>query len=221
MDVASHARFTDKVAAIARVNWLRVIDSAAMTHIWIGGWSFLQLRSWMYRIWEMIAILGLVGVALIARRVAWLLAAQSLFVLATAYFSINAFLAMHISAGVGWYLIAMSAVEATLLACGFADSSDCGVHGSPWHAALLALALDVYTVHFLLVPYYTGLIRHRPDGAIESFHVDRISQLIAGLPAIWPLYLAANATLAAIILWSFRNPPPLSARRSTPGSPAH
>ena len=122
MDVASHARLTDKLAAISRVDWLRVVDSAAMTHIWIGGWSFLQLRSWMYRVFELLALAGLVGLAVIARRIATnaktasLIAAQTMFVLATAYFSLNAFLAMHISAGVGWYLIAMSAVEATLLA---------------------------------------------------------------------------------------------------------
>jgi hypothetical protein len=213
MDVASHARLTDKLAAIPHINWLRVLDSGAMTHIWIGGWSFLQLRSWMYRVWEMIALAGLIGVALIAKRIPWLIAAQALFVLATAYFSINAFLAMHISAGVGWYLIAMSAVEATLLACGFA-----GLLGLPRAriamaaTALLALALDVYTVHFVLVPYYTGLIRHRPNGALEAFHLN-------GFPSISPLHLAGTAALAAVILWSFRSPLPAPARHSIPGSP--
>ena len=215
MDVASHARLKDKLAAIPHIHWLRVLDSGAMTHIWIGGWSFLQLRSWMYRVWEIIALVGLIGVALIAKRIPWLLAAQTLFVLATAYFSINAFLAMHISAGVGWYLIAMSAAEATLLACGFA-----GLLGlrrariAMAATALLALALDLYTVHFVLVPYYTGLIRHRPNGALEAFHLN-------GFPSISLLYLAANSALAAVILWSFRNRLPIPARHSKPESPAH
>jgi hypothetical protein len=161
----------------------------------------------MYRVWEIIALVGLAGVALIARRIPWLIAAQTLFVLATAYFSVTTYLAMHISAGVGWYLVAMSAIEATLLACGFA-----GLLGlrrariAMAATALLALALDVYTVHFMLVPYYTGLIRHRPNGAIEAFHLN-------GIPAVSPLYLIANAALAGVILWSFRNLPTEPARR--------
>ena len=53
---ASHAGMAIEMAAIGQVQWLRVLDSAAMTHIWIGGWSFLLVRSWMYRVFELLAV---------------------------------------------------------------------------------------------------------------------------------------------------------------------
>jgi hypothetical protein len=194
MAVASHAGPGAMLAAVPRVAWLRVLDSGAMTHIWIGGWSFLQVRSWMYRVWEAIAILGLAGLLRLGRRIDPVLpAAQLLFVLALAYFSLSTFVAMGISAGVGWYAISMAAVESTLLACGFA-----GLFGlaraqvAMGVTVLLALAFDLYTAHFVLAPYYAGLIRHRANGSLEAFHWNAVPPL----PAVWPLYLAASAALA-------------------------
>lgn len=36
--------------------------------------------------------------------------------------------------------------------------------------AILACAFDLYTVHFVSVPYYTGLTAHLPSGFVASFH---------------------------------------------------
>jgi hypothetical protein len=46
--VISAARFgyAGKLIAVRSMNWLRVLDSAAATHIWTGGWSVLNVRSW-------------------------------------------------------------------------------------------------------------------------------------------------------------------------------
>ena len=87
-------------------------------------------------------------------------------------------------------------------------------------AALLALALDLYTVHFLLGPYYTGLVRHQPSGALEAFHIGYLNRIGTLeyfhrlVPVwLWVAYLCANATLAAIIgksvrqIWRTRNVP--------------
>jgi hypothetical protein len=221
MDVASHARLADKVAAITKVDWRKAIDSAALTHIWIGGWSFLQLRSWMYRVFEVLALLAVVGLARQWRSLGastrLLIAAQGLFILATAYFSVNVFLAMHFSAGVGWYMVAMSAAEATLLAAGIA-----GLLGlrrarvAMAGIAFLALALDVYSLHFLLAPYYHGLVRHRAEGSLEAFHFTDFRQYAWSLGAAWPIYLAG----ALLTLWSFRSLLPTPARPRSRGSAA-
>jgi hypothetical protein len=194
MDVAAHAGLGAKFSAIRHVAWLRVLDSGAMTHIWIGGWSFLQVRSWMYRVWELIAILGIAGLVRLGRRMDPLLpAAQFLFILAMAYFSVNTFVAMGISAGVGWYALSMAGVEATLLACGFAGLFGVARAKVAMSAAvLLALAFDLYTVHFVLAPYYAGLIQHRANGSLEAFHWDTLPPV----GRLWPLYLVANAALA-------------------------
>jgi hypothetical protein len=194
MAMTSNAGVGATFAAVPRVAWMRVLDSGAMTHVWIGGWSFLQVRSWMYRAWELVAILGLAGLLRLGRRIDPMLpAAQLLFVLALAYFALSTYVATGISAGVGWYAISTAAVEATLLACGFA-----GLFGlararvAMGITVLLALAFDLYTVHFVLAPYYAGLIRHRANGSLEAFH----GNALAAVPALWPLYLLANAALA-------------------------
>jgi hypothetical protein len=119
---------------------------------------------------------------------------------------------MNISVGVGWYLIAMCAVEATLLACGF--SALAGLRGgriAMAAAALLAVALDLYTSQWVLGPYYAGLIAHRPGGAVEAFHAADLARIgIAGYlhrrdwiaPGLaataWVAYLAGTIFLAAI-----------------------
>ncbi len=225
MDVAAHAGTAEKLAAIGQVEWPRVLDSAAMTHIWIGGWSFLLVRSWMYRVFELLAAASAIGILAMGRRLirdprfAVLAGAWLLFCLAMAYFSLTTFLAMHLSAGVGWYLNAIVVAEAVLLAC--AGTSIAGVRrAGAWvaAAALLALALDLYTVHFLLGPYYTGLVRHRPSGALEAFRIGYLNRIGTQeyfrrlVPIwLWVAYLCANATLAAVIgksvrqIWQTRN----------------
>jgi 4-amino-4-deoxy-L-arabinose transferase-like glycosyltransferase len=211
MAVASRSGAGAKLAAIPHVNWLRVADSGAVTHIWIGGWSFLQVRSWMYRVWEALALAAMAGLALLGRRADLrLVAAQMLFVLATCFFSLNAFVATGTSAGVGWYALSMAAVEAILLASGLT-----GLLGARRARAamvgcvVLAVAFDVYTVLFVLAPYYSGLTRHRANGSLEAYHWSGLPPL----PAIWPLYLLANAALVWVAVRgeratgsSFRSP---------------
>jgi hypothetical protein len=58
---------------------------------------------------------------------------------------------------------------------------------------MLALAFDLYTVHFALAPYYSGLIRHRPNGTLEAYHWTSLPPV----PRMWGPYLAANLALAA------------------------
>jgi hypothetical protein len=93
-------------------------------------------------------------------------------------FLANYFSGHHLSAGVGWYLNAIVVAEAVLFAC--AGTGLAGVRrAAAWvgATALLALVLDLYTVHFLLAPYYAGLTRHRPSGALEAFHIAYLSRI--------------------------------------------
>jgi len=218
MMAGASTRLPEIVNALHQIAWIRVIDFGATTHIWIGGWSFLQLRSWMYRVWEVIALTGLCGLALLTFRrprilagpAGILMAVQALFLLAAASLAFATFLTLHASAGAGWYLVAICAAEAALLACGFAGML--GLRRARIAMAgvvLLALVLDLYTVHFLLAPYYSGLIRHRPNGTLEAFHWS----FRLPLPRLWPTYLAANAALAWVTLRSLRNRRPAPEHR--------
>ena len=50
-----------ELPAAFRMNWLAEADAGAFSHIWVGGWSFLLLRSWMYRAFELLALLAGLG----------------------------------------------------------------------------------------------------------------------------------------------------------------
>ena len=188
LDIAA-ARFglSGKLAAVGSIQWLRVLDSAATTHIWTSGWSFLVVRSWMYRVFECMAIAAGVGlIALTARLLgkmhrrglgigdacfSLIAFAYLLFCAGVAYYAIVVYLTRGISTGIGWYLDGVAGIEAVLLAAGFT-----GLLGTRravgWVAAVAALAgiLDLYTVHFVSAPYYAGLTAHLPSGFLATFH---------------------------------------------------
>lgn len=246
------ARFTasDKAAAILYVNWRAVLDSAASTHIWSGGWSFLVARSWMYHVFECAALLAAVGVmALVVRilrnstrrsRVASgltvLLGAWVLMCAALAYDSAVIFIARGLSTAIGWYLYPVITAEAVLVACGALGL--CGVRRAPGAMAalcLLAAAFDLYTVHCLSVPYYTGLIRHDAAGNLPAFNpatltaagahetfrrlaADEPSPINAGVAAaLWVAYVFATIALAALAAHvAFRRPEPVTGTSCRP-----
>src|SRR5439155_24526376 len=69
------------------------------------------------------------------------------------------------------YLYPVAGVEAVLLASGFTGLV--GAHrtaGCVAAVAALACAFDLYTIHFVSVPFYTGLTAHLHSGLIASFH---------------------------------------------------
>ena len=46
---------------VAAVDWRSAVDSTFTSHIWFGKWSFLQLRSWMYRVWAVVYFAAALG----------------------------------------------------------------------------------------------------------------------------------------------------------------
>ena len=67
---ASVARVSmpEKLAAARKVDWVVAADELAYFHIWGGAWSFSALRSWMYRVFELIAISAALGLGSLAKR---------------------------------------------------------------------------------------------------------------------------------------------------------
>jgi hypothetical protein len=118
-----------------------------------------------------------------------------------AYHVLLTYLANGISSSAGWYLCSVIVPEMLLIAAGlrpFARQSMRAV-------AIGLAALDLYGMLFVALPYYQGLIAHRPNGMLEAFHIERFNQLHVG-PAGW-LYIGATAALAAIP-WIERTPLP-------------
>jgi hypothetical protein len=82
----------------------------------------------------------------------------------------------------------------------------------PAGTALFVL-LDLYTTHFLLLPYYTGLIAHRADGALAAFHLSQLgnggfsvmmSRLMLPAPAAVALWVGFLIATLALPVLAFR-----------------
>ncbi len=70
-------------------------------------------------------------------------------------------------------------------------------------AATISFALlDIYTVHFISIPYYVGLIRHKANGALETFYLNQLRDF-----GIWDLLTRASANktflgpMSAMVIW--------------------
>jgi 4-amino-4-deoxy-L-arabinose transferase-like glycosyltransferase len=234
-----------KLSSVLAIDWRKVFDDAVRSHIWVGAWSFLVVHAWMYRVFELVGLIAIVGLfafflrlrldasraanpSVRAADVALLLAAWVLICLVVAYHSFVVFLTQSSSTAQGWYLYPGLASELTLIAVGFL-----GLVGERWSPrclallCLLALALDVYTLHYLLAPYYTGIISHNARGALAltqpetrkdaALVFEILRRLSSSKPAVftppaigvlWGLYLAASATLAATALLLGFSPAP-------------
>lgn len=220
---AREATLADRLRAITEVNWAQALDTVLISHIWFGAASFLQVRSWMYHMFGIVAVLAFVGLGVLLLRRKGAAAVPTLgvflaaFAASLAYHVIVTYLLIHQSMTNGWYLYCLVFAEVCLLGVGLLAIAPRQLHKwvMPAGATLFA-ALDLYGVHFLLAPYYTGLTRHTPTGRMETFHLGQLAQVgwseivyrffegrpyLPGSTALitfWGTYLAA--TLAACVI---------------------
>jgi Dolichyl-phosphate-mannose-protein mannosyltransferase len=165
MDVAAtRLGWSVKLAAVGKVHWLRVLDVALWTHIWTGAWSFFTLRSWMYRVFELIfallAIMVVYGLAKrpfghFKRKLALLCSIELLFAIGIAYQALSIFLEKNISFGPGWYFYALVVAEALLLTSGMLILAGRRrvLFAMGFLIALFA-AMNVYSAVFILARHY-------------------------------------------------------------------
>lgn len=189
----------DRLRQIPQVDWWKGLDSTFFSHIWFGGWSFLQLRAWMYHVFAVLFVIAAAGVAVAIvrnrpprRYLAVLAGLYGLFCAGIAYHVLLTHLANGISSSAGWYLCAVIVPEMIFLAA--------GLRFAPLLVPLFAL-LDLYGMLFVALPYYNGLIAHRPNGFLEAFHVGQFPELFQRLgmmSVLLAIYLAATLTAALI-----------------------
>jgi len=201
------------------VPWLRAVDSILLSHLYFGGWSSLEVRSWMYHLFYAVILLaaaGLLRMALARRRAAvgWLLAVYLAFWAGQLYNVVLIWLSKGVPTSMGWYLYAVVAAEVGLAVAGLRALLPEKAGNWPVAAGVLLFGLlDLYTVHAVAIPYYTGMIRHKAWGALGALHaVDfhavgfgealrRLTVFKGGvvtepiLVALWVAYLAATAAL--------------------------
>ena len=146
-----------------------------------------------------------------------LVAFYGLFVLGVAYHALLMFVLWDASASTGWYLYSLVVPEVILASLGlFALVPARWCRWILPAATSLFVLLDLYATHFLLIPYYTGLIAHRPNGHLAPFYAGQLGEggvgtvlerLTANKPALmsapvfvllWILFLFATLGLVAL-----------------------
>lgn len=176
---------------IPNVDWVKAADFAAISHVWLGNWSFLVVRSWMYRFFEILAVLAVAGLArrFVSRApdapspkgLLWLMFIYFCFVLALAYHVVQTFQVQHFSGALAQYLVAISAVEAILMLAGLEAIAPRGGKRIIVPGAVVCLAgLECFALHFIAMPYYAGLTIREPDGRLHALPLHELAA--GGLP---------------------------------------
>jgi len=203
------------VAAV-HMSWLRAGKFILLSHLWLGNWSFLEVRSWMYQFFELFALLSVIGLVLtLARRRTQppsrgdLLALASLFAalaVAVAYDAVQIFEVQGGLGTFGYYLLGFAAAEAVLVVTGLEAVAPRAFAPAVAAAGVVCLtALDFFGAHFYALPYYTGLTVRAPDDRLPAL---RLSQLGSGglrtmverLSVNKPVFLSPPVMAALLLL---------------------
>ena len=210
------------LAAIPRIPWVRAVDVILVSHLYFCGWSSPTVRSWMYHVFFAIGMVAALGLIVQLRRpaVVWLAGIYGFFWLGQLHNVLLHYLTIGLAGSMGWYMYPVVASEVVLCAVAF------GRYRLPGVAlgTILFGLLDLYGMHWLAIPYYTGLIGHRANGALAALHIgefravgfDAVFERLAVnkwapmsprvLMVLWILYLAGTILPMAVML-------PLALRR--------
>jgi hypothetical protein len=151
-------------AATMHTPWRRTLDFVATSYIWLGGWSFLGLRSWMIRGME--ALLAIAAVRAMRRReVVPLMALVGCMLAGLAYHAVAGFRAAGDAGTMGYYLYCLIVAEAIIFVAGIGR----------W-IALVFLAIEAFGLWIYMLPYYAGFIFHDASGNLPAGRVSQIGR---------------------------------------------
>jgi hypothetical protein len=198
------------------ISWPRAIDTILLSHFYFGGWSSLTVRSWIYHVFYLIAFIAFFGTIQLLRRkeLEWLGLVYGTFWLGQFYNVVLLFVRKGLPGSMGWYMYAVVGAEVSLCAIGLFRILPRWLHRGilPFGILLFGL-LDLYTMNIVAIPYYTGMIRHRANGAIAALHFSEFKAIgfhetftrlatfkpMSGdfLIVLWSVYLLATAAIIA------------------------
>jgi hypothetical protein len=167
----------------ATVPWGTAIDSILFSHLYFGGWSGLTVRSWMYHVFYGAILLAAAGLLRLPRQPAIriLLAIYFAFWIGLLYDVLLIYVSKGVATTGGWYLYAVVGAEVALCFAGLYSTLPARVHR--WAAlggVLLFALLDLYTVHAVAMPYYSGMIGHKANGAVAALHMADLRRVGVG-----------------------------------------
>jgi hypothetical protein len=192
--------------------WKQALDSILLSHLYLGGWSYLTVDHRVYHVLFIVIAVAGVGALLVWRKqqIRSLIFIYAAFWMAQLYSTVLTFVAWGVPASLGWYLYAVIGAQAALTIAGLRR-----VFGGAgiWIAAVLCGALDLYAMHAVALPYYTGMLSQPPTraAAIRGWGDLSVSEVFSrlavfkpvfltqgALMALWVLYLAATVALVAV-----------------------
>jgi hypothetical protein len=207
---------SDLLRQIWHVNWLGAVISVALSHIWYGAWSFLRVSNTVYLVFGAVMVLAAVGTLILfvklwkiptsresellfRERFIVLICFYGFFCLGLAYQVLTLFMSEGVSASTGWYIYCLVIPELILLYCGLRTALPFGLHRWILPSLTTAFALlDLYGMHFLLLPYYSGIISHSAIYAGVFSHCTLNSVPPARMQQLMPTGLSAIADRLAI-----------------------
>jgi 4-amino-4-deoxy-L-arabinose transferase-like glycosyltransferase len=227
IDIAASTAGPTFADAVFRIDWIRAIDFALLSQIWLANWSFLVVRSWIYHFFEILVAAASVGLIVrlvhLRRQAATfanylLLAGVSLsFFAALGYHSVRSFQAEGFSGSFGYYMFPIIIAEAILVTTGLeAIAPALAVPAVMPFITISFAALEFFAMHFIAIPYYAGFTMCMANGGIPAL---KLSQLQGGglqiltarlalnepafispsaLSTAWLLYLATTLLLIAL-----------------------
>jgi 4-amino-4-deoxy-L-arabinose transferase-like glycosyltransferase len=222
-----HLSLVQKMAAPTHVNWRSGVLSIVLSHVWFGAWSFLRVPDRIYELAFLVIAAAMVGVVVrLIRRRTSATERRDIVVLSVfypgfwaglLYHVLVTFLSMGVSASAGWYLYAAVVAEIVLLVW----SLQAFVSARVMFLALAVgvAALDLYGMHALVMPYYTGLTSHAGKSVSPVLRLtfaqlplvfDRLGQLHPvwlGAPVLlswWIGYWIATLGAVCAVLLLFR-----------------
>lgn len=217
--VAAKTSLTSSLAALGQIHWVDMFRLAAVSHVWIGNFSLLQYRSWIYKIVFAMFAVGVIGFF------AWLRKSSSpamqalgftyaMFGAALVYIATQVFQEAGISVIQGWYLSPFLPVEALLFVIGVHHLFPTrGARAFIGFVSFCFLAMSIYGTAFIEAPYYSGLTSHGPSGSLRAYHPqwadisaigERLTRFHPWIPDAMPLILGISVLITGLFLiWSY------------------
>jgi hypothetical protein len=233
--------------AIQKLSWTTAADFVFLSHTWIGNWSFLVVRSWMYHVLAGGALLVVAGLMLrfflgdgragMRSDVRVLLVIWASFAAGLGYQAARNFQATGFPGTMGYYLMAMVTVETILVVVGLEEIAPGGLRRWMIPGAVVAFAgLELFGVNFYSIPYYTGTITHSAGGGLPALSIHQLGaggcwrmfeRLAEGKPAIlgpaavagfWVAFVLATVGLIVFAGWTASRSTPLSSAAAVQGN---
>ena len=221
--VAAKTSIASSLATLGQIHWVDMFRLAAVSHVWIGNFSLLQYRSWIYKVVFALFMIGVAGFIAWLRKTSSpamhaLMFTYALFGAALIYIATQVFQEAGISVIQGWYLSPFLPLEALLFVIGVHHLFPSrGAKGFICFVSFAFLAMSIYGTAFIEAPYYSGLTSHGPSGSLRAYHPqwadiavmgERLTRFHQWIPDATPLILGISVLLAGLFLiWSYASQP--------------